>query len=233
VFRALGGICPKPRIQKPLVKVKLTGQAFPIELPKQREASWSACSSSCDANRRLCARVAWSLVAHRRRWCARVGWRAAAHRSVYSQHAGRVCIGKFHTLGDVQRFGWRLCNIACADTSRSFEEFVTAPKTQRIHRPKIWDINCKMVNENEGDKVRGYSRASSCVIQSRLLLLPRQCSSSQAAWRGTCFTGSNTSFSTTQSSYNDDDGDDDDHDHDCTRVGTTIRKRHVSLERNE
>jgi hypothetical protein len=39
LFRALGGICPncKPRIQKPLVKVKLTGQAFPVELLKQEK----------------------------------------------------------------------------------------------------------------------------------------------------------------------------------------------------
>jgi hypothetical protein len=93
VFRALGGICPKPRIQKPLVKVKLTGQAFPVELPKQREASWSACSSSCDANRRLCARELWygSLVAHRRRWCARVLVGVRQHTALYIPNTPDGC----------------------------------------------------------------------------------------------------------------------------------------------
>jgi hypothetical protein len=49
------------------------------------------------------------------------------------------------TLGDVHRFGWRHCKIACAETSRSFEKFVIASQIRRMCRPKFRTKGCALV----------------------------------------------------------------------------------------
>jgi hypothetical protein len=95
---------------------------------------------------------------------ARACWLACGSTPLGIFPTRRTCVhwkisSRYRTLGEVHRFGWRHCKIACAETSRSFEKFVMAPKIQRIRRPHI-----KMVTKMKTTKVRPKPSAAAATV---------------------------------------------------------------------